>query len=268
MGSHSAIDNKRRTAINSTGSVVSIRNVRKVYENNVTAVQDVNLDIQEGEFISFVGPSGCGKSTIFRMISGLEEPSYGTIKVLGNDPEYARKQNEISYVFQDATLMPWSNTKKNVMLPLQLRGVPEKERLVEAMRVLKLVGLENYGNALPRQLSGGMKMRVSIARALIANPKLLLMDEPFGALDEITRQTLQNELLEIWDKDTKMTTLFVTHNVYEAVYLSTRVIVMSQQPGKIEADIPISIPFPRGEVFRTTAAFNELVGKVSEALKY
>lgn len=251
-----------------TPPVVSISNVKKVYENNVIAVQNVNLDVQEGEFISIVGPSGCGKSTIFRLIAGLEVASYGTLKVLGENPEYVRKQNEISYVFQDATLMPWGNTLKNVMLPLQLRGIPEKARLAEAERVLKLVGLEKYGKSLPRQLSGGMKMRVSIARALIANPKLLLMDEPFGALDEITRQTLQNELLEIWRKDNKMTILFVTHNVYEAVYLSTRVIVMSTQPGKIEADISISEPFPRGEEFRITPKFNEYVSQVNEALKY
>lgn len=257
-----------RNSTSSTTPTVSINNVKKVYENKVVAVQNVNLDVQEGEFISIVGPSGCGKSTIFRLIAGLEEASSGTLKILGENPEHVRKKNEISYVFQDATLMPWSSTIKSIMLPLQLRGVPESERLVKADRVLKLVGLEKYGSALPRQLSGGMKMRASIARALIADPRLLLMDEPFGALDEITRQTLQDELLEIWRKDSKTTILFVTHNVYEAVYLSTRVIVMSPQPGRIVADIPISEPFPRGEKFRLTPKFNEYISQVSEALKY
>ncbi|WP_245855664.1 ABC transporter ATP-binding protein [Paenibacillus rigui] len=240
----------------------------KVYGNGTIALQDVNLDISEGEFLSFVGPSGCGKSTIFKMIAGLGAPTGGTLDIMGMTPKEARKQSEIAFVFQDHTLLPWCSVQDNVMLPLELRGVPKKTQREEAARVLELVGLKDYMKALPRQLSGGMKMRVSIARALVSRPKLLLMDEPFGALDEITRQTLQDELLSIWQQDQKMTVLFVTHNVFEAVFLSTRVIVMTPRPGKVSATIEIPEPFPRDETFRTTTGFSELVRYVSGALKH
>ncbi|MFH5184448.1 ABC transporter ATP-binding protein [Paenibacillus sp. TAB 01] len=240
----------------------------KVYGNGTIALQDVNLHISEGEFLSFVGPSGCGKSTIFKMIAGLGAPTGGTLDIMGMTPKEARKQSEIAFVFQDHTLLPWCSVQDNVMLPLELRGVPKKTQREEAARVLELVGLKDYMKALPRQLSGGMKMRVSIARALVSRPKLLLMDEPFGALDEITRQTLQDELLSIWQQDQKMTVLFVTHNVFEAVFLSTRVIVMTPRPGKVSATIEIPEPFPRDETFRTTNRFSELVRYVSGALKH
>lgn len=254
---------------------VTVRNERvrmgqlsKVYPNGTVAVSDVNLTINEGEFLCFVGPSGCGKSTIFKMITGLSGPTGGTLEVMGTTPKQARKQSDTAFVFQDHTLLPWSSVIDNVALPLALRGVSRKERYLEAERVLELVGLKDYMKSMPRQLSGGMKMRASIARALVSKPKLLLMDEPFGALDEITRQTLQFELLDLWNKDKEMTILFVTHNVFEAVFLSTRVAVMTPRPGKIAAVIDVPVPFPRDESFRTTPEFGQLVRSVSDALKH
>ncbi len=240
----------------------------KVYPNGTVAVQDVNLSINEGEFLCFVGPSGCGKSTIFKMITGLSGPTGGTLEVMGTTPKQARKQSDTAFVFQDHTLLPWSTVIDNVALPLALRGVSRKERQSEAERVLELVGLKDYMKSMPRQLSGGMKMRASIARALVSKPKLLLMDEPFGALDEITRQTLQFELLDLWSQDQEMTILFVTHNVFEAVFLSTRVAVMTPRPGKIAAVIDVPVPFPRNESFRTTPEFGQIVRSVSDALKH
>lgn len=250
------------------GTLVRLDDVGKVYPNGTVAVQNANLVAGEGEFLCFVGPSGCGKSTIFNMIAGLTAPTSGELSVLGTTPKEARKQNEIAFVFQEHTLLPWSKLIDNVTLPLTLRGVPKKERIEEGERVLELVGLKDYRKVLPRQLSGGMKMRVSIARALISRPKLLLMDEPFGALDEITRQTLQDELLKIWQQDKKMTVLFITHNVFEAVFLSTRVVVMTPRPGKISDVIPVPFAFPRKDDFRTMPEFGDYVRQVSEVLKH
>lgn len=247
---------------------VTMEQLSKVYPNGTVALEDVNLQLSKGEFVSFVGPSGCGKSTIFKLITGLSGPTSGVLDILGKSPKDARKENNTAFVFQDHTLLPWTTVIDNVMLPLKLRGVPRKKRVEDAERVLEMVGLKDYGKALPRMLSGGMKMRASIARALVARPKLLLMDEPFGALDEITRQTLQNELLDIWRKESGMTVLFVTHNVFEAVFLSTRVVVMTPRPGKVADIVPIDVPFPRGEEFRTTSRFGELVKAVSAALKH
>lgn len=247
---------------------VRMGQLSKVYPDGTVAVKDVNLTINEGEFLSFVGPSGCGKSTIFKMITGLSGPTGGTLEVMGTTPKQARKQSDTAFVFQDHTLLPWSSVIDNVSLPLAIRGVSRKERQLEAERVLELVGLKDYMKSMPRQLSGGMKMRASIARALISKPKLLLMDEPFGALDEITRQTLQLELLDLWSQDQEMTVLFVTHNVFEAVFLSTRIAVMTPRPGKIAAVIDVPVPFPRSESFRTTPEFGQIVRSVSDALKH
>jgi NitT/TauT family transport system ATP-binding protein len=246
--------------------LVNLEHVHKVYQTGTIALHDVNLQIEQGEFISFVGPSGCGKSTILRMVAGLGDPSSGTLEVLGTTAKNAREENnEVAFVFQDATLLPWRSVIDNVVLPLELRGVPKQDQQKEAMRVLEMVGLKDHVKALPRQLSGGMKMRVSIARALAAKPKLLLMDEPFAALDEITRQNLQNELLKIW-KQEGLTVLFVTHNVFEAVFLSTRIAVMTPRPGKIATVINVPLPYPREETFRTTHEFSDLVAQVSSAL--
>lgn len=246
--------------------VLELNGVSKTYPDGTVAVRNASLAVRGGEFISFVGPSGCGKSTIFRMAAGLSEPTAGEIRILGASPEQVRKTNAISYVFQDATLMPWSTVRDNVTLPLQLRKQPSKLQREESDRVLELVGLKDYAKALPRQLSGGMRMRVSIARALIASPKILLMDEPFGALDEITRQTLQEELLDIWRKSGDMTVLFVTHNAFEAVYLSERIVVMTPRPGRFEREIRVDAPYPRGERFRGDAEFSRYVNLVNEAL--
>lgn len=246
--------------------LLTLSGVSKVYDNGTVAVRDANLRIREGELLSFVGPSGCGKSTLFRLIAGLGQPSEGTIDILGGTPEEARRDGGVSYVFQDATLMPWSSVLDNVTLPLKLAKTPKAERLRRAERALERVGLSDYAKAYPRQLSGGMKMRVSIARALISEPRLLLMDEPFGALDEITRQSLQNELLEIRRNDPSMTVLFVTHNVFEAVFLSTRIAVMSARPGRISEEIEVPVPYPREESFRASPAFGEMVRKVSDSL--
>ena len=260
--------NQTEAATGNPELLVKLSNVGKVYPNGTIAVQNANLDVKEGEFLCFVGPSGCGKSTIFNMITGLTEHTGGDLSVLGTTPYEARKRSETAFVFQEHTLLPWTNLLENVTLPLKLRGIPKKTRLEEGQRVLELVGLKDYMKVLPRQLSGGMKMRVSIARALISRPKLLLMDEPFGALDEITRQTLQDELLSLWQKDKSMTVLFITHNVFEAVYLSTRVVVMTPRPGKIAEVVDMPFPFPRDESFRTSHEFSDSVRIVSQSLKH
>lgn len=247
-------------------TLVELDRVSKVYPNGTVAVADTSLKVNEGEFISFVGPSGCGKSTIFNMIAGLTEPTSGHLSILGTTPEKARTHNEIAFVFQEHTLLPWCSIIDNVTMPLQIRGVPKKQRNEEAERVLELVGLKDYTKSLPRQLSGGMKMRVSIARALVSRPKLLLMDEPFGALDEITRQTLQTELLGIWEQNNKMSVMFITHNVYEAVYLSTKIIVMTPRPGKVSRIIDVPNQSSRGGDFRTSSEFNDYIKRASDAL--
>ncbi|SFB54218.1 NitT/TauT family transport system ATP-binding protein [Cohnella sp. OV330] len=247
---------------------VRMERLSKVYPNGTVAVQDVNLSIREGEFLSFVGPSGCGKSTIFKMITGLSGATGGKLEVMGTSPKQARKQSDTAFVFQDHTLLPWSSVLDNVALPLALRGVSRQERTREAERAIELVGLKEHARSMPRQLSGGMKMRASIARALVSRPKLLLMDEPFGALDEITRQTLQLELLDIWSRDREMTVLFVTHNVFEAVFLSTRIAVMTPRPGKVASLIDVPVPFPRDDSFRSAPEFGRIVRSVSDALKH
>lgn len=247
-------------------SMLRINNVSKVYDQKIVALSEVNLDIPEGEFMSFVGPSGCGKSTIFKIIAGLSEPTSGSIEmVTPSKSETTINRDEVGFVFQHATLLPWKPVIDNVTLPLQLKGVSKKERQEKAMDVINMVGLKGYEKALPRQLSGGMQMRVSIARSLIAKPKLLLMDEPFGALDEMTRQNLHYELLRIWEK-TNMTVLFITHNVFESVFLSTKIAVMSARPGRITNvfDVPA---YERNDSFRSTHEFSNLVGEIEKGLK-
>lgn len=248
--------------------LVKMNRLGKVYPNGTPAVRNVNMDIPEGEFICFVGPSGCGKSTVFKMITGLEEATEGEIEIFGKSPVGARKENEVAFVFQDHTLLPWRKVKDNVALPLELKGIGKEERYQEVKRVLKLVGLAHTADMLQRELSGGMKMRVSIARALVTRPKLLLMDEPFGALDEITRQSLQEELLKIWQYDKSMTVLFITHNVFEAVYLSSKLAVMTAGPGKIASILDIEAGYPRGEEYRSSPEFGRMVGKVSGILNH
>ncbi|WP_462413246.1 ABC transporter ATP-binding protein [Neobacillus sp. Marseille-QA0830] len=245
--------------------VVSFRHVDKIYNTGTVALSQFNLAIKEGEFISFLGPSGCGKSTALRMVAGLGNATNGKVEVFGQDPQdVIRHTNDIAFVFQDANLLPWRTVLDNVLLPLELRGSDKKSRKETAIKALEMVGLKDYLKSYPRQLSGGMKMRVSIARAFAAKPKMLLMDEPFAALDEMTRQTLQMDLLDIWKKE-NTTILFVTHNVYEAVYLSSRIAVMSARPGRLSKLIDVDLPYPRE---RTIGSFNDYVEIASQSLEH
>ncbi|MGG0718224.1 ABC transporter ATP-binding protein [Robertmurraya massiliosenegalensis] len=245
--------------------VVSFQQVDKVYTTGTVALSQLDLSIQEGEFISFLGPSGCGKSTALRMVAGLGDATKGKVEVFGQNPkEIIQKTNDLAFVFQDANLLPWRTVLDNVLLPLELRGSDKHSRVENAINVLEMVGLKDHLKSYPRQLSGGMKMRVSIARALAAKPKMLLMDEPFAALDEMTRQTLQGDLLNIWEKE-NMTILFVTHNVYEAVYLSSRIAVMSARPGRLSTFIDVELPTPRE---RTHRRFTEYVELASRSLEH
>jgi NitT/TauT family transport system ATP-binding protein len=245
--------------------VVSFQHVDKVYNTGTVALSQFDLSIKEGEFVSFLGPSGCGKSTALRMVAGLGEATRGKVEVFSRNPkDVIKNSNDIAFVFQDANLLPWRTVLDNVLLPLELRGSDKAKRKEFAIRVLEMVGLKDYLKAYPRQLSGGMKMRVSIARALAAKPKMLLMDEPFAALDEMTRQTLQMDLLDIWKKE-NTTILFVTHNVYEAVYLSSRIAVMSARPGRLSTLIDVDLPYPRD---RVNPKFTEYVDMASQSLEH
>ncbi len=245
---------------------VIIDAVSKVYSNGTRALGSIAFTVAEREFVTLVGPSGCGKSTLLRMVAGLGAPTSGTITVFTLSPAAARKQlGSLAFVFQDPTLMPWRTVLANVTLPLELRGVDPALRAQEGMRALELVGLVGSAHTYPRQLSGGMKMRVSIARAMAVHPQLLLMDEPFGALDEITRQRLDRELQNLWARS-RLTVLFVTHNVFEAVFMSTRIVVMSPQPGRVAGVVPVGVPFPREDAFRSSPEFGRLVRQVTELL--
>ncbi|MFP3918097.1 ABC transporter ATP-binding protein [Lysinibacillus telephonicus] len=245
--------------------IVLFQGVDKIYNTGTVALNQLNLSVKEGEFISFLGPSGCGKSTALRMVAGLGEATKGKIEVFGKNPkDVIKTSNDVAFVFQDANLLPWRTVLDNVLLPLELRGSDKNSRKETAIKALEMVGLKDHLKSYPRQLSGGMKMRVSIARALAAKPKLLLMDEPFAALDEMTRQTLQMDLLNIWEKE-NMSVLFVTHNVYEAVYLSTRIAVMSARPGRLSNLIDVELPYPRE---RTNSKFTEYVDIASQSLEH
>src|SRR6202049_1669663 len=235
------------------GLAVSLRGVTKVYDSGVMALGPFDLDVNRGEFVSLLGPSGCGKSTALRLIAGLAAPSSGAVSVSHRTGE-ARARHAIGFVFQEPTLMPWTSVRENVRLPLKLAHAPFAEANARISDVLMQVGLAEVADAYPRELSGGMKMRVSLARALVTDPDILLMDEPFAALDEITRFRLNNDLLALWRKLRK-TVIFVTHSVFESVYLSQRVVVMTSRPGRLSAEIRIDAPEPRGEEFRTSAAY-------------
>jgi NitT/TauT family transport system ATP-binding protein len=243
------------------GVAVSLRGVTKVYDNGVMALGPLDLRVRKGEFVSLLGPSGCGKSTALRLIAGLNAPTSGTVGVAGQ----ARAGQAIGFVFQEPTLMPWASVRENVRLPLKLAHAPDAEANARVDDALAKVGLAEFADAYPRELSGGMKMRVSLARALVTDPDILLMDEPFAALDEITRFRLNNDLLALW-RDLRKTVIFVTHSVFESVYLSQRVIVMTPRPGRIHAEFRIDAPEPRGEEFRTSADYAGYCRKVSQAL--
>ncbi|WP_262032141.1 ABC transporter ATP-binding protein [Microvirga sp. Mcv34] len=244
-------------------TLVSLKGISKIFSNGVTALSGFDLDIHAGEFISLLGPSGCGKSTVLRLIAGLAEPTAGSVTWPGSRDSDHR--GEIGFVFQDATLMPWANVADNVWLPLRLRGVSRRDAQDRIVESLALVGLNDFAKAYPRELSGGMRMRVSIARALSLKPRLLLMDEPFAALDEIARFRLNDDLLRL-QSELRCTVVFVTHSVYESAYLSSRIAVMSARPGRVVAAIEGMPPGPRAEDFRTGAAYAQLCRRISQVL--
>ena len=256
---------------------VRLHEADKVYPNGVRALQPVDLTVAEGEFVTLLGPSGCGKSTLLRMVAGLSAPSAGSVEVAappcvpGSDgmkrtaglrrtPQSSRPRT--AFVFQHPTLMPWASVARNVRLPLDLEGIRDEDRVEDALR---LVGLTEFAAAYPRELSGGMQMRTSIARALVTEPSLLLMDEPFGALDEITRNRLDRDVRELWLRR-RLTVLFVTHSIYEAVFLSTRVVVMSPRPGRVAGELRIDPGQTRDEAFRLSTRFAAWCNALSEML--
>ncbi len=249
--------------------VVDVRDLSLTFKTSdgpVHALSDVNLQIEEGDFVSFIGPSGCGKTTMLRVIADLEQPTGGHITVNGVSPSQARMDRSYGYVFQASALYPWRNILRNVTLPLEIMGVPAAERRTRARRYLALVNLEGFEKKFPWQLSGGMQQRVSIARALCFEPALLLMDEPFGALDEIVRDHLNEQLLRLWEKTGK-TVVFVTHSIPEAVFLSTKIIVMSPRPGRVIDVIDNDLPRRRTLDLRETPEFLKVAHRVRQGLR-
>ncbi|HBZ15497.1 ABC transporter ATP-binding protein [Pantoea sp. NPDC088449] len=254
--SHLTLLNQDAQAVprSAAAPAIEVLSAEKIYPNGTRALLPVDLTIRQGEFVSLLGPSGCGKSTLLKMIAGLIEPTDGKLMLFRRDRRENQRDLPLSFVFQEATLMPWSNVHKNVRLPLDLAGVPRAEADTRVREILELVGLGQFGHVLPRELSGGMQMRVSIARGLVTRPKVLLMDEPFGALDEITRNKLDSDLLDLWQEQ-KLTVVFVTHSIQEAVFLSQRVIMMAARPGRVVDDIRIDATSPRDDEFRVSQTF-------------
>ncbi|WP_297430486.1 ABC transporter ATP-binding protein [Clostridium sp.] len=249
---------------------IKIEDLSMVYQDKnggepVTALKNVNLEIKEGEFISLLGPSGCGKTTLLRIIADLLQPSSGKVTVRGQSPREVRLQKKYGIVFQNPVLYDWRTVRRNVCMPMELLGMPKPERTKRVTEMLDLVGLTNFGKHYPYELSGGMQQRVGIARALAINPEILLMDEPFSALDEFTREKLHEDLLEIWTK-TKKTVVFVTHNISEAVFLSDKVVVLSPHPGRVSAVIDIDIPRPRNMESKQSKQFYDYITKIRNSL--
>jgi NitT/TauT family transport system ATP-binding protein len=248
-------------------TVVAIKGVTKSFpKGNVTALQEIDLQIEPGEFVSLIGPSGCGKSTLLRVIGDLTPPSAGTVEVNGKSAHQARLDHDYGMVFQDSVLFDWRTVAKNIGLPLEMLGFDRSRRTQRVDEMLQLVELQGFGDHHPWQLSGGMQMRVAIARALAFEPALLLMDEPFGALDEMTRERLNIELLDIWRRMSS-TIVFVTHSISEAVFLSTKVVVMSPRPGRVAGTVHIDLPQPRSGDTREDPRFFEKVTEVRELLR-
>ncbi|MFD2057376.1 ABC transporter ATP-binding protein [Mesorhizobium calcicola] len=243
-------------------TLLALRGVGKVFSNGVTALSDVDLTIREGDFLSLLGPSGCGKSTALRLIAGLSTPTSGVIDWRGGG---SLDRSNIGFVFQEPTLLPWASVFDNVWLPLRLKGVSRAKAAPAVTEMLARVHLTGFEDAVPRELSGGMKMRVSIGRAMVTKPRVLLMDEPFAALDEITRFKLNNDLLELW-QDERFTVVFVTHSVFESVFLSNRVVVMAARPGRVFDELAIAALYPRDEVFRTSPDYAALCRQASDVL--
>jgi NitT/TauT family transport system ATP-binding protein len=249
--------------------IIMAQDVNLVFETGdgpVVALKDVSLDVKKGEFVSFIGPSGCGKTTLLRAIAALEKPNSGSLTVNGMSPEEAQQQRAYGYVFQAAGLYPWRSIAKNVRLPLEVMGFDKNEMAVRVKKVLDLVDLSGFENKYPWQLSGGMQQRVSIARALCFDANILLMDEPFGALDEIVRDYLNEQLLKLWHSTNK-TICFVTHSIPEAVYLSTKIVVMSPRPGRIIDIIESDLPNERPLEIRDTKKFINIAQRVREGLR-
>lgn len=254
-------------SVSRAAPVVALRAVGKVFDTGTVALRNLDLDVREREFVSILGPSGCGKSTALRIVAGLIAPTSGTVTWQTPARDGRRgPDRELGFVFQDPTLMPWATVADNVFLPLKIAGASRDAAAGDVARALESVGLADVAKAYPRELSGGMKMRVSIARALVTKPKLLLMDEPFAALDEITRFRLNNDLLAVWQA-MRGTVVFVTHSVFESVFLSNRVMVMTRRPGRIFAEIEIDAPYPRDESFRTSPEYAAHCRRVSDILQ-
>ncbi len=250
-------------------AIIEVEGVSKLFrvgKTEAVALQDADLQVADGQFVSLIGPSGCGKTTLMRLVADLIEPTSGRITVAGKTPKEARASREYGYVFQAPALYDWRNVLSNVMLPLEIMGYSKAKRRARAEEMLEMVGLESFHRSYPWQLSGGMQQRVSIARALAFDPKLLLMDEPFGALDEITREAMNFELLRLWSQ-TKKTVVFVTHSIAEAVFLSSHVVVMTARPGRISETIEVDLPYPRGTETRESERFFDLTTRVREALR-
>lgn len=249
---------------------ISIKDLGMTFKDNsgndVKALTGVNLDIYKGEFISLLGPSGCGKTTLLRMVADLLEPTEGTVRISGMTPREIRLQRKFGFVFQSAVLFDWRTIEQNIELPLETMGFRKKERRARSKEMLEMVGLSAFAKHFPGQLSGGMQQRVNIARALSIEPEILLMDEPFSALDEFTKEKLHEDLLRIWRKTNK-TVLFVTHNIQEAVFLSDRVCVLSPHPGRLSAVVDINLPRPRNLDMKESSEFNELVKKVRNSFE-
>jgi len=245
---------------------VQILSAEKTYPNGTQALLPVDLSIAEGEFVTLLGPSGCGKSTLLKMVAGMLEPSDGRLLVWRKPVQQIDESGrKMAFVFQAPTLMPWASVQTNVRLPLDLAGVPRKEADARVAESLELVGLSRFADALPRALSGGMQMRVSIARGLVTQPDLLLMDEPFGALDEITRHKLDADLLDLWRKK-KLTVIFVTHSIHEAVFLSSRVVMMAARPGRVVEEFHIDEPYPRSADFMVSPQFSRYAKQLQDSL--
>jgi NitT/TauT family transport system ATP-binding protein len=243
---------------------IAFEGVSKRYRNAAAAVEGISLTVQRGEFVTILGPSGCGKSTLLKLVSGLTPVTKGSVRVNGMTPENAREL--VSFIFQDATLLPWRTVEQNVGLGMELEHAARNVRKDRVGQMLELVSLSHVAKRYPRQLSGGMKMRVSIARALVSRPRILLMDEPFAALDEMTRDRLNEELLRLYSEQ-KWTVLFVTHSVTEAVFLSTRVVILAAHPGRVAHEIGIDLPWPRTALTRESKAFEEQVTRASRLLR-
>ncbi|WOD15462.1 ABC transporter ATP-binding protein [Paraburkholderia kirstenboschensis] len=251
------------------GLSISCRNINVRFfteRRSVTAIAGLSLDVAAGEFLTLLGPSGCGKSTFLRVVADLIKPSRGEISVLGAAPQMARERRDIGFVFQDAALLPWRTAIQNVQLPLEVAGGKARSGRATPRELLELVGLKGREDAYPHEMSGGMRQRVAIARALVSDPKVLLMDEPFGALDEITRDRLNEELRRVW-KEMDLTTLFVTHSIYEAAFLGQRVLMLAANPGRVKEIVPVKLPEDRTLDIRESREFVELAAYLRRVLE-